>query len=114
MKTAYAASGILALSLVMSAPAMAGSGSITILSPHDGDELYSNSGGTLAYEVTLGPGDDHFHVWTDDAKGPGVRTLKGAYTLPALTPGEHVITLKLVDKGHVPTGVERSITISVE
>ena len=40
----------------------------------------------------------------DGERSPGIHDLKGTYRLPKLTPGEHVITLKLVDKGHVPTG----------
>ena len=53
----------------------------------------------------------HFHVWVDDDRGPGIHDSKGTYMLPKLSPGTHVITIKVVDKGHVPTGPQKSITV---
>jgi len=50
----------------------------------------------------------------DGERGPGVHTLTGTYDLPELTPGEHVITIKVVDKGHVPTGPEKTIKVRAE
>jgi hypothetical protein len=89
-------------------------GSLQILAPADHAELDAGEAYPLEYAVVLGPGDDHFHVWVDGERSPGIHDLKGTYRLPKLTPGEHVITLKLVDKGHAPTGPQTSIHVSVK
>src|SRR5256885_10145192 len=78
--------------------------SLKILTPADHAQLDAGESYPLQYEIALGPGDDHFHVWVDGDRSPGIHDLKGTYTLPKLSPGDHVITLKLLDKGHVPTG----------
>jgi len=87
--------------------------SIQILKPADQAQLDAGESYPLDYLITLGPGDDHFHVWVDAERSPGIHDLKGTYMLPKMTPGVHVITLKLVDKGHVPTGPEKSIQVKV-
>jgi hypothetical protein len=86
-------------------------GSIKILSPDDKSQIDAGEEYSLKYEVTLGSGDDHFHVWVDDTRGPGIHDTKGTYALPKMSAGTHVITIKLVDKGHVPTGPQKSITV---
>jgi hypothetical protein len=107
------------LLLVLAASAFAATasapkaGSIQILKPADHADLDSDEAYPLDYQVALGSGDDHFHVWVDADRSPGIHDLKGTYMLPKMTPGKHVITLKLVDKGHVPTGPQRSITVNV-
>jgi hypothetical protein len=89
------------------------SASIQILKPADHADLDSDESYPLDYQVALGSGDDHFHVWVDADRSPGIHDLKGTYMLPKMSPGKHVITLKLVDKGHVPTGPQKSITVNV-
>lgn len=90
----------------------ADTGTVKIISPADNALLDADEEYPLTYEVSLGAGDDHFHVWVDDAKSPAQRTTKGNYTLPKLSPGNHVIYIKLVDKGHVPTGPEKTIHVT--
>ncbi len=85
--------------------------SITILSPQDGAQLDAGEVYPLKYAVVPGPGGDHFHVWVDSERGPGVHDREGTYQLPKMTPGEHTITIKVVDKGHVPTGPTKSIKV---
>lgn len=85
--------------------------SITILSPADGTHLDANEEYPLTYEVALGKGGDHFHVWVDDKRGPGVHDNNGTYTLPKLTAGEHIINIQIVDKSHVGTGPKKSIIV---
>jgi hypothetical protein len=85
--------------------------SIKILSPADKAQVDAGEQYPLKYEVTPGTGGDHFHVWVDDDRGPGIHDSKGTYMLPKLSPGTHVITIKVVDKGHVPTGPQKSITV---
>jgi len=119
MKTRYLAPLLLlalaagAFAATPSAPAPKGAASIQILKPADHADLDSDEAYPLDYQVALGPGDDHFHVWVDADRSPGIHDLKGTYVLPKMTPGQHVITLKLVDKGHVPTGPQKSITVNV-
>jgi hypothetical protein len=88
--------------------------SIKILSPASNSQLDAGEEYPLNYEVTPGPGGDHFHVWVDNDRGPGVHDSKGTYTLPKLSPGRHVITIKVVDKGHVPTGPQQSINVTAK
>jgi len=85
--------------------------SIKILSPANKAQIDAGEEYPLKYEVVPGPGGDHFHVWVDDDRGPGVHDAKGTYMLPKLSPGTHTITIKVVDKGHVPTGPQQSITV---
>ena len=92
----------------------AGTADIQILKPAPNAQLDAGEVYPLDYQVTLGPGDDHFHVWVDEERSPGIHDLKGTYMLPKMTPGVHTITLKLVDKGHVPTGPQKSIQVKVK
>jgi hypothetical protein len=92
----------------------ASTASLKILTPADDAHLDAGESYSLQYEVAMGPGDDHFHVWVDGDRSPGIHDLKGTYALPKMGPGDHVITLKLVDKGHVPTGPETSIKVHVK
>lgn len=89
-------------------------GTINIISPKDGTDVYLSSENKMQYEVTLAPGDDHFHVWIDGEKGPAQRALKGSYILPKMAPGNHAIIVKIVDKAHVPTGPEKAIFVKAE
>jgi hypothetical protein len=104
----------LLLTLAGTVRAADGTGSIRIVTPSDHAQLDAGEPYPLEYVVTLGPGDDHFHVWVDGERSPGIHDLKGTYKLPKMTAGAHVITLKLVDKGHVPTGPETSIQVTVK
>ncbi|HEY0514050.1 MAG TPA: hypothetical protein VGH73_19235 [Thermoanaerobaculia bacterium] len=105
---------VLALAVSVSAADTPGAASIQILTPADQAQLDAGASYPLDYQITLGPGDDHFHVWVDAERSPGIHDLKGTYMLPKMTPGVHVITLKLVDKGHVPTGPQTSIQVTVK
>jgi hypothetical protein len=89
-------------------------GSVAIMSPKDGATLSSMAENKLDYEIKLGAGDDHFHVWIDGERGGPVRDLKGSLVLPKMTPGKHAIIVKIVDKAHVPTGPEKSVFVKVE
>ncbi|MBI1820582.1 MAG: hypothetical protein HYR79_02625 [Nitrospirae bacterium] len=105
---------VLALTLILSLSTYAEAetaGSIKILLPVDGSQLDAGETYPLSYEVTIGTGSDHFHVWVDDKRGPGIHDTKGTYKLPKMTPGEHTIMIKLVAKDHNPTGPEKSIKV---
>ena len=109
---------LFATALAALAPRLVAAGtstaSIQILKPADQAQLDAGEAYPLDYQVTMGPGDDHFHVWVDADRSPGIHDLKGTYMLPKMTPGVHTITLKLVDKGHVPTGPQKSIKVNVK
>ena len=89
-------------------------GSVEITAPADGAKLSASGENKIAYAVNLGAGDDHFHIWVDDQRGGPVRDLKGTATLPKMTAGKHTLTIKIVDKAHVPTGPEKSVSVTVE
>ena len=86
--------------------------SIKIVSPAENALVSADEEYALSYEVTWGAEGNHFHVWVDGQRGPGTYTSKGSYVLPRLNPGAHVISLKLVDTGHRPTGVEKTIKVT--
>jgi hypothetical protein len=112
MKTIHVMFLALVVSLLLSPHASAGTpASIKILSPADNSELDAGESYPLSYEVIPGTEGDHFHVWVDDDKSKGIHDTKGVYTLPKLKPGKHIITIKVVDKDHNPTGPEKSITV---
>jgi len=94
--------------------ANAAAGTVKILTPADNAMLDADEEYPLNYEIALGSGDDHFHVWINDKKSPAQRTTKGTYTLPKLSPGKHVIYVKLVDKAHTPTGPEQTIHVTAK
>ncbi len=91
----------------------AAEGSITISSPADGAKVKANVEGKMDYEVSPGPAGDHVHIYVD-GKEEVVRSLKGAYKLPKFAPGSHTITIKIVTKGHTPTGVEKTVKVTAE
>ena len=43
-----------------------------------------------------------------------LRQLKGSYALATLSPGQHDICVKVVDKGHTPIGVEQCVKVTVK
>jgi hypothetical protein len=99
----------------ISAPlAMAAESKIEISSPADGAKLDAMVQNKLVYNVTLGPGGDHVHVYVDDAQVALLREMKGSYTMETLAPGNHEICIKIVNKNHTPIGVDRCIKVKVE
>ena len=85
--------------------------SIRIFSPADGAHFKVGEEFPLSYEVKVGKGGDHFHVYVDEKSGPSMYDTKGVDTLPGLTPGEHIISIRIVAKDHVPTGPRKSIRV---
>ena len=100
---------------LQAAVASAENARISIVSPADNERVERGEEYQLVYEVTPGPGGDHFHVWVDGQRGPGIHDSKGVYTLPKFsTVGEHDVTIKVVDKGHIPTGPQKSIKLNAQ
>ena len=95
-------------------PAMAAESLIDISSPADGAKLDVMEQNKLDYNVTLGSGGDHIHVYVDGKEAALLREMKGSYTMENLAPGNHEICIKLVNKNHTPIGVERCIKVEVD
>jgi hypothetical protein len=87
--------------------------SVKITSPADGTKLDAMVQNKVAYEVMPGPKGDHVHIYVDSKEAAILRQLKGSYALATLSPGQHDICVKVVDKGHTPIGVEQCIKVTV-
>ncbi|MEW5792462.1 MAG: hypothetical protein ACOY4L_03850 [Pseudomonadota bacterium] len=87
---------------------------VKILSPANGAKLDAMAQNKITYEVQPGPRGDHVHVYVDDKEVGILRQLKGSYTLETLSPGNHDVCIKVVNKAHVPIGVERCIKVSLD
>ncbi|WP_435627817.1 hypothetical protein [Candidatus Ferrigenium straubiae] len=104
----------LMLTSLAALPAAAAEAKIDIISPADGSKIKAGMPSQLAYEVTLGGGADHAHLYVDGKMAGLLRQKKGSHTLDPLTPGMHGICARLVDKNHTPTGMERCIEVTAE
>ena len=86
--------------------------SIKITAPADGAKLDAMAQNKVVYEVMPGPKGDHVHLYVDAKEAAILRQLKGSYALTALSPGQHDICIKVVDKGHTPIGVEQCVKVT--
>lgn len=102
------------VSLCLASAAYAQTGSVKILSPADGAKLDAFNQNRISYEVIPGPKADHVHLYVDNKETAILRELKGSYTLETLSPGKHDLCVKVVNKAHVPIGVEQCIKVQVE
>lgn len=106
---------ILALLLALGATrADAAEPYVRIASPRDGARLDSMDLTRLVYEVLPGPKGDHVHVYADGKEIGILRQIKGSYTLETLSPGQRTVCVKVVNKAHVPIGVEQCVKVSVQ
>lgn len=108
---------VLVVSLVLSCyvPAsLAADASATISSPADGAKINRGTVVDLNYEVSMGDKGDHTHLYLDNNESVTLRGLKGRYSLGTLSPGEHRICVKVVNKAHTPIGAQKCINVSVE
>jgi hypothetical protein len=105
----------LALGLFMAFPtASMGQGKVMITSPAEGATLDAMDENRLVYEVDPGPRGDHVHVYVDNKEVGILRQLKGSYLLDAPSPGKRNICVKVVNKAHVPVGVEKCVQVTVK
>lgn len=100
--------------ITIGAPAFAADPSVTITSPTDGAKLDVMAQAKLVYTVVPGPKGDHTHLYIDGKEVAIVRELKGTRTLETMTPGDHEICIKVVNKAHTPIGVQQCIKVTVE
>lgn len=88
-------------------------GSVTISSPQSGATLSSRQPVMLDYSVDPGPKGDHVHVYVNGREVDVVRRLKGRHNVGNLPPGSYEIAIKVVNRIHVPIGVEASVKVEV-
>jgi hypothetical protein len=88
--------------------------SVTIYEPQDGAQLTAGEPVTLTFKVVPGPQGDHVHVYVDGREVAILRKLEGSYAVGPLTPGHHALAIKVVNRAHVPIGVESSIAVDVK
>ncbi len=108
-------SAALALGFFLAIPATSfGQGKVLITSPEDGATLDALEENRLVYEVDPGPRGDHVHVYVDDKEVAILRKLTGRYLLEAPSPGKHGLCIKVVNKAHVPVGIQQCIQVTVK
>ncbi len=105
---------ILMAALLPVGAALAAEAKVTISSPKDGATLDVMEQNKLTYAVVPGPRGDHVHVYVDGKEVDILRALKGTYTLPTLEPGKHELCVKVVNRAHVPIGVQDCVHVRVQ
>jgi len=98
----------------LAAPAASDKAYVKITSPRPGAKLDAMAQTKLVYEAVPGPRGDHVHVYVDNKEVGILHQLKGSYTLETLAPGTRNICVKVVNKAHVPIGVEQCVKVTVE
>lgn len=105
----------LGLGLLLALPATSqGQGRVIITAPADGATLDALEENRLVYEVDPGPRGDHVHVYLDGKEIGILRKLKGSYLLEPPSAGKHSLCVKVVNKAHVPVGIEQCVGITVK
>ena len=101
------------LLLLISSIVQAQDGKVTIFSPAEDAVLKGSGPHPLEYEVVPGSRGDHVHVYVDGREIAVLRALKGSHQLKELAVGAHNICIKVVNRGHVPIGVEGCVKVRV-
>ena len=105
----------LSLGLLLAVPATSlGQGRVSITAPADGATLDALDENRLVYEVDPGPRGDHVHVYVDSKEVGILRKLKGSYLLETPSAGKHTLCVKVVNKAHVPVGIEQCVQVTVK
>lgn len=94
--------------------ALAAQGKALITSPADGATLDAMDENRISYEVVHGPRGDHAHLYIDNKEVAILRKAKGSYLLETLSSGPRSLCVKVVNKAHVPIGIEHCIQVTVK
>ena len=109
---------ILALALpalLLAAPALADEGKITILSPHDGEEVSAGKPLIVSFEAVWGPNGNHLHLYLDNHRLDVIRVPKGSEDIGQyVMAGKHVICLEIETSWHISTGVKQCVTVTAK
>lgn len=103
----------LALSLAMPSTNWA-QGRVLITAPAAGATLDAMDEIRLVYEVDPGPRGDHVHVYVDNKEVGILRKLSGSYLLETPPAGRRNVCIKVVNKAHVPIGIEQCVQVTVK
>lgn len=116
MKCCAVLCGVTAVVLLTAHAARAASaeGHVSIKSPAQGAKVDGMEQTRLVYDVAPGPRGDHVHVYVDGKEVGILRQLAGSYTLPTLAAGARDLCVKVVNRAHVPTGLEQCVKVTVE
>ncbi len=87
--------------------------SVSIFTPVDGAEIDAGQPFTLKYQVSPGPKGDHVHLYINGTEVAILRKLEGSYRIAPLSEGRYELSVKVVNRAHVPIGVEASVNIDV-
>ena len=98
-----------ALSMVVQAQGM-----VTILSPEEGARRSALDENQITYRVVPGPRGDHVHLYDNGHEIAVIRHLEGSYPLSAVGMGAREVCIKVVNRAHVPIGIEGCVNIVVE
>lgn len=109
----FVSSLALGLFLAFPVPGLA-QGKVVITAPANGATLDPLDENRLVYDVEPGPRGDHVHVYIDDREVGILRKLKGSYLLETPSSGTHNLCVKVVNKAHVPVGIEQCIQVTVK
>jgi len=108
-------SAIFSLGLLLAIPSVSlGQGKVLITAPLEGATLDAMAENKLVYEVDPGPRGDHVHVYVDNREVGILRQLKGSYLLESPSAGKHSLCVKVVNKAHVPVGIEQCVQVTVK
>jgi hypothetical protein len=106
---------IISIGLLLAIPSVSlGQGKVLITAPLEGATLDAMAENRLVYDVDPGPKGDHIHVYIDDREAGILRKLKGSYLLESPPAGKHTICIKVVNKAHVPVGIEQCVHVTVK
>jgi hypothetical protein len=108
----FLAAFVLGLCLAIPSTSL-GQGSVLISSPAEGASLDALDENRLVYEVNPGPRGDHVHVYVDNREVGILRKLKGSYLLETLSSGKRTLCVRVVNKAHVPVGIEQCVRVTV-
>ncbi len=105
---------LLPLILTIGNAAVAAEAVVTIQSPVDGATLDMMEQNRVEYDVVPGPHGHHVHFYVDGEEAAILRQLTGSYTLGSLAEGKHELCIKVVNRNHTPTGVEKCINVTLQ
>ena len=102
---------ILVLTLLGRAVGAQDAGSLKITSPAP-DAVMTGGDVTIAWELVINLEESHTHIKIDD--GRPMVTHKRSKSLKGLKPGQHTVTVWVVDADHQPTGLKEQVNFTVK
>ena len=87
---------------------------VTIFSPEDGAKLSVLEENLISYRVDPGPQGDHVHLYDNGREIAVIRHLEGSYSLGSVGMGAREVCIKVVNRAHVPIGIESCVNVVIE